>query len=63
VGLLVCTDAFLPLARYETARRGIADPRLVIVEHPLGGVSPDDVLARADAVRGEVLKSVEPAID
>ena len=42
------TTPFLPLARYETARRGVIDPRMVIVDHPLGGALADDIAQRAD---------------
>ena len=45
------TTPFLPLARYETARRGVIDPRMVIVEHPLGGVPAEDITQRADDAR------------
>ena len=51
VAIFVGTTPFLPLARYETARRGVIDPRMVIVDHPLGGVPADDIAERADSVR------------
>ena len=48
------TTPFLPLARYETARRGVIDPRMIIVEHPLGGAPSDDIAHRADDARALV---------
>lgn len=48
------TTPFLPLARYETARRGVIDARMVIVDHPLGGVTADAIVQRADDARNVV---------
>ena len=49
--MFVGTTPFLPLARYETARRGVVDARMIIVDHPLGGVPATDILKRADDAR------------
>ena len=51
VAIFVGTTPFVPLARYETARRGVIDPRMVIVDHPLGGAPADDIAQRADDAR------------
>jgi hypothetical protein len=59
--LFVGTTPFLPLARYETARRGVVDARMIIVEHPLGGALADDVVLRADAARAFVADLIERA--
>ena len=55
------TTPFLPLARYETARRGVIDPRMVIVDHPLGGVPAEDIAQRADDARKLVADLIEGA--
>lgn len=55
------TTPFLPLARYETARRGVLDPRMVIVDHPLGGVPAEDIAQRADDARKLVADLIEGA--
>ena len=49
--MFVGTTPFLPLATYETARRGVIDARMIIVEHPLGGVPAEDIVQRADDAR------------
>ena len=55
------TTPFLPLARYETARRGVIDARMVIVDHPLGGVPADDIAQRADDARAFVAELIARA--
>ena len=59
--MFVGTTPFLPLARYETARRGVVDARMIIVEHPLGGTPADDIVERADAARAYVADVIERA--
>ena len=51
VALFVGTTSFLPLARYETARRGVIDARMVIVDHPLGGVPAPTTSCSAPTTR------------
>ena len=53
--ILVVTEPFLPLALYEAERRGMPDPRVVVIEHPLGGTEPDEIVRRAAAARADVL--------
>ena len=59
--MFVGTTSFLPLARYETARRGVIDARMVIVEHPLGGVPADAIRQRADDARAIVADLIADA--
>ena len=61
VAIFVGTTSFLPLARYETARRGVIDARMVIVDHPLGGVPADDIIQRADDARKVVADLITTA--
>ena len=61
MALFVGTVSFAPLARYELTRRGMTELRAIFVEHPLGGVEPRDVLARADAVRASAAGLVAAA--
>jgi hypothetical protein len=56
--ILVVTEPFLPLALYEAERRGMPDPRVVVIEHPLGGTDPDEIIRRAGAARSKVLDLV-----
>ena len=53
--ILVVTEPFLGLAKYEAERRGMTDPRIVVIEHPLGGTEPDEIVRRAAAARDDVL--------
>ena len=53
--ILVVTEPFLPLALYEADRRGMSDPRIVVIEHPLGGTEPEEIVRRAAAARDDVL--------
>ena len=32
----------------------MVDPRIVVIEHPLGGTEPDAIITRAAAARGKV---------
>ncbi len=59
--VFVGTTSFLPLARYETARRGVIDPRMVILDHPLGGVPADAIAQRADDARNAVAELIATA--
>jgi len=54
----VVTEPFLPLALYEAERRGMTDPRIVVIEHPLGGTEVDEIVQRAAAARHDVLALV-----
>ena len=46
--ILVVTTSFLPLVKAQAAARK-AEPRLVVVDHPIGGLSPDEFAGRVDA--------------
>lgn len=52
--ILVVTSSFLPLVQAQaTARR--AEPRLVVVDHPVGGLSPDELGGRTDTAYAGVV--------
>jgi hypothetical protein len=53
--VVVATTAFEALARAVAAREHLPDARIAVVDHPLGGITDDEVLARADAVVGDVI--------
>jgi hypothetical protein len=44
------TQEFLPLGRAEAASRGLPDLPIVTVPHPIGGIAPEAVAAKASAV-------------
>jgi len=52
---VVATSSFAALARQIAETYELPQARLVVVEHPLGGISEDDVRARAESVVDDVL--------
>lgn len=53
--MLVATGALSELATQTATDLGLPDLRVVSVEHPIGGVDPDEIRRRADGVVDEVL--------
>ena len=53
--MVVATSEFAGLARSEAAAQGLADARIAVVPHPIGGVSDDVLLQRADAAVGAIV--------
>jgi len=45
---IICSDAFLSLARSVSLARGISAPRLVAIPHPLAGIAPEEVRKKAE---------------
>ncbi|MQA88425.1 MAG: hypothetical protein GEV03_28365 [Streptosporangiales bacterium] len=58
--VLVCTDAFVRLARVTAERAGLPRIRIVEVEHPIGGQPRERIAALADAA---VKSAVELLVD
>ena len=54
--VLTTRGGFHNLTLQCAAAFGLADARLVVVDHPLGGIEEDAVLARAESVVEEVLR-------
>jgi hypothetical protein len=52
------TFEFEALARLEAKNRGIETLPLALVPHPLGGISEDEVVRKADLALESVLKAV-----
>jgi hypothetical protein len=52
--ILVVTTSFLPLVQAQAKARR-AEPRLVVVDHPVGGLSPAELAGRADAAYAGVV--------
>ena len=48
--VVVGTDEFESLGRLESKARGMPDLPFVITKHPIGGLKPDQVRAKADAM-------------
>lgn len=56
--ILVVTSSFLPLVTAQ-ARARRADPRLVVVDHPVGGLSPDEFAGREEAAYAGVVAELQ----
>lgn len=56
--VLVCTDAFVPLAKAEAAALGLPNMRIVSIPHPLGGLLEQEVRAKARAVAPSVIEAL-----
>lgn len=55
---MIGTDAFVDLARATAATRGVPNLPLAVVPHPLGGVEPERIRARAEAIVDEILAAL-----
>jgi hypothetical protein len=53
--VVIATTAFAALARAVAQRAELPEARIAVVEHPLGGISEDAVLARAAQAVDEVV--------
>src|SRR5262245_11260091 len=52
------THEFLPLGRAEAASRGVADLCIVTGAHPIGGIAPGAVAAKAAGAVGAVAEAL-----
>ena len=59
VAAVICTDPFLKLGRAQARVFGAPDLPLIIIPHPLGGVSLEKVGARADVAIPEFVKLIK----
>lgn len=54
--ILFGSTAFVPLARSIAQTSGLTDLRMVIVDHPLGGISEDDLAQRIDDAYDQIVE-------
>jgi len=54
--VLVATASFAALARQAAEAYGFPDARIAVVEHPLGGISEQDVTVQAERAVDAVLE-------
>ncbi len=54
----ICTDAFVALASEESKNLGMPELPLVITAHPLGGESPEAIIARAEGALDQVVSGL-----
>ncbi|PYM48859.1 MAG: hypothetical protein DME16_10420 [Candidatus Rokuibacteriota bacterium] len=59
--VVVGTDEFLPLARAQSAARGLPELPVVTVPHPIGGIAPGVAAAKAEPVAASVLRALTSA--
>jgi hypothetical protein len=59
--VVVGTDEFQSLAAMESKARGLADLHVAITQHPIGGLKPDAVRAKAAAMVAATLAAVTEA--
>jgi hypothetical protein len=52
---VICSDAFISLARSISQAKGISTPRLVEIPHPLAGIAPDEVQKKAENAVGTIV--------
>lgn len=53
--MVIATDKFSALAQQSGQQAGLDGARIVSVDHPVGGVSKEELRRRADAVVEEVM--------
>ena len=53
--MVVTTPHFAGLAREEASAQGLADARIAVVPHPIGGTPRTLLLERADAALDEIV--------
>lgn len=56
------TDAFERLASLQSKAMGHPDLTVVVVEHPLGGIPPDEVKAKAMVAARAVVDRLGPRL-
>ncbi|MDD9902605.1 MAG: hypothetical protein OXT06_03460, partial [Rhodospirillaceae bacterium] len=54
---IVITETFLPLVRAQAKARK-ADPKLLIVKHPVGGLNAEELAERIGVASGELKQAV-----
>jgi hypothetical protein len=59
---VICSDVFLTLAKSISLAKGISSPRLVVIPHPLAGITPDEVRIKADKVIDNVISMLTKPI-
>ena len=59
VAAVICSDPFLKLGKTQARVFGVPDLPLVMIPHPLGGLSLDEVKGRADAAIPQVVNLIQ----
>ncbi len=56
---LICSEPFITLAQTQARVLGIPDLRLVMIPHPLGGLTLDKVRERANIAVPQVIRVIK----
>ena len=56
--MTICSNRFEVLARTTATGLGMPDLPLVIVPHPIGGISAEEVMAKADGILDNLIKQL-----
>ena len=59
VTAVICSDPFLKLGKTQARVFGVPDLPLVMIPHPLGGLTLDEVRGRADAAIPQVVNLIQ----
>lgn len=51
----LCSDRFVPLAKMIAISKGFQSLPLVIIPHPLGGLDPEKVRAKAEKAKDSII--------
>jgi hypothetical protein len=54
----ICSNRFETLARATAAGLGMPNLPLVIVPHPIGGISAEEVIAKADSILDNLIEQL-----
>ena len=57
--LLFCTTPFTPMAKAITAGKGVSELRILEMDHPLGGLSEEELDPRFEQVIGQVFSYLD----
>ena len=58
----VGTDAFERLAALQSKAMGHPDLAVIVVEHPLGGIEPEEVRAKAKIAAAAIIERFGPKL-
>ena len=59
VTAVICSDPFLKLGKTQARVFGVPDLPLVMIPHPLGGLTLDEVRGRADVAIPQVVTLIQ----
>jgi predicted dienelactone hydrolase len=52
---VICSEPFVRLAKARAAIAGVPDLPLIVIPHPLGGATQDEVKARAEVAMSQLI--------